>query len=300
MARLAELRVCQCKRCAVAVSDLRAFWSASPVPASLRTLAVAVKDIPHGFVTDGLRSLQELIIHGTAGDIAAFIRSIQPTQLLHTVSLKFWRDPNHGPDDAIPSQALVSICRSLPSVQSLEVTMDVLSSELTYPPFPLTAVVATLRPLKNLAGFTLHAGLTHITEVEEGLQMLAERCPSLRSLKIAQSPGLYSPAAVTLRSLASVARSFPQLESLSLPRLDAAELLSTENDVPVLAHGLRLVEFPNVCGIPDPSPVAHAISRLFPLLQIEPSTGVEGILGGEWHGEWAHVRALLCKMHGKS
>ncbi|KAI0692423.1 hypothetical protein C8T65DRAFT_76959 [Cerioporus squamosus] len=297
LGKLTKLNFCQCERCAVG-SDVNSVWRASPMSASLQILVVAVKAVPQKFATVGLRSLQALSIGGTAGDIDSFIRGIQPAQL-HTVDLKVWRDASRDPDEAIPSLALSSICRRLPpTVMSLEVN---LVEYAPLAPFPLTDVVAALRPLEDLAALMLQVGSTPIVGVEDGLHMLGELCPQLRSLTINQYPGLYAPAALTPRALAEVARCFPKLESLAMPRLDAAELLAPlEADAPPTtishAHGLRSIEFRDVCGVPEPSLVARAIARLFPQLRLGPSKDVEGVVRGDWHGEWSHVRALLCEM----
>ncbi|RPD56566.1 hypothetical protein L226DRAFT_567628 [Lentinus tigrinus ALCF2SS1-7] len=302
LARLSNLSFCQCDRCAL--PDFRAFWTASPVPASLRTLELAVQDLPADFVAGpgGLRFLQVLKVCGTSGDIDNFVRGIQPTSSrLHTVEIVSWRqwDAEFGEDSEAPPPHLSSICRSLPStsLRSLELNLDI--SSATSSPCTFSAIAAALRPLSNLAAFTLHAGPKRIPISDEGVRTLGEACPRLRSLTVTQH--YYNPpdsGSVTLAVLGEIARSCPALESLSLPRLAAWDCVPQpeEAEVPVAAHGLRSLEFQEVAGAAEPSFVASAIARIFPHLKLGALGDSKSLGGRKEQGEWKRVRAILCEM----
>ena len=127
-----------------------------PVPASLQVLELALRDIPGGFVVvGGLRSLQELRVHGAAGDIDNFIRGIQPTRLQAVEMSWFVTQPWEGG----PPQYLSSICQNLPSMtlRSLELNFGTPRSRETSPSCALTTIVEAMHPLSHLTAVALQS-----------------------------------------------------------------------------------------------------------------------------------------------
>ncbi|RPD72056.1 hypothetical protein L226DRAFT_161118 [Lentinus tigrinus ALCF2SS1-7] len=275
LARLSNLRFCQCDHCAL--PDLRAFWTASPVLATLHTLELAVQKIPAEFVAGpgGLGSLQELKVCGTPGNIDHFIRGIKPNRL-HTVEIICWRYTDSGAGG--PPPHLSSIFHNLPStsLQSLKLNLDI--SIPNSSPCVLSAIVEAMRPLTNLTAFTLHGGSMQILISDESIRMLGEACPHLRSLQVTQSRSPSDADSTTLAVLWKIARSCPALESLSLPRLVAAKCdLPQESGFPVASHGLRSVEFRQIPVEMEQSSLASAIKRIFPHSKLDASEDTKSV-----------------------
>ncbi len=288
--QLKKLVLCQCSQCSV--SSCSPIWTV-PLADSLRVCALAVKDIPDTFAPGSFRSLRELSVNGLPGDVVNFIRGIQPIAL-HTFNLIARRASRQV---ALPPH-LSSVCGSLPAtVEHFKLTFE--AGRQTDPLCGLSALLVHMRPLRNLTSLTLHGNATGVDLAGEDIRVLGELWPRLQSLSITRHPAPYPSRrsrlreTVTLQGLAEIARRCPALEVLSLPRLGAAELSFAESDIPVTSHGLRFIEFQDVCGAREPSAVASAIARLFPRLELDTSADEKSGCGGEWHGEWQVVRSLL-------
>ncbi|RPD57396.1 hypothetical protein L226DRAFT_573428 [Lentinus tigrinus ALCF2SS1-7] len=219
---------------------------------SLRTFELAVKEIPADFVAapGGLRSLQELKVCGTSGDVNNFIRGIKLGRL-HAVEVISWRCAEF--EEGGPPPHLSYICHNLPSasLRSLELNLDI--SALASSPCALSAIVEAMRPLTNLTAFALHGGLKWIRISDESIRTLGEACPRLRSLKVTQYRSPSDTGSVSLAVLREIARFCPALESLSMRRLQAAECLPQETGFPLASHGLRSLQFQDVVGASKPS-----------------------------------------------
>ncbi|RPD72065.1 hypothetical protein L226DRAFT_573426 [Lentinus tigrinus ALCF2SS1-7] len=287
---LTTLLLCQCPECVL----LPEFWTVYPASDTLRTFEFAIKDVARSFQIDSLRYLQELRISGTLSDIDNFIRGIAATAL-QILDITIWRDNDDHDDDREGRlyRHLSSICNNSSSLRSLTLHLDDFQSRPVVPLCDLSVVVSAMRPLNNLDTFYVYGGQTPIRMSASSIQMLGERCSKLRS--VAVSVSILSPLqpTVTPTELAEIARYCPTLESLSLPRLDAAELLSRNTEIPVTSHGLRSLEFSDVCGVQDPSLVARALARLFPHSQVRPSDYDRSVARGGWYGLWQDVLPAL-------
>ena len=193
-------------------------------------------------------------------------------------------------------QYLSSICQNLPSttLRSLELNFDTPHSPETFPPCALSTIVEAMRPLSHLTAVALHLGPKLLVLVGDGMRLLGELCPRLRSFKVTQYEGALDRArSVTLSGLVKIAHACPALQSLSLPRLDAAGQFS-EASIPDMSHGLRFLEFEEVDGVSDPS-LARVIARIFPQLQfnLRPES-IENSVASAGRRNWTRVvRAIL-------
>ncbi|RDX40676.1 hypothetical protein OH76DRAFT_310770 [Lentinus brumalis] len=281
--QLRELLLCQCTGCFV--SGRSPLWTV-PLADSLRVCVIAVKDIPDTFATGSFRSLRELSVNGLPGDVANFIRGIQPIAL-HKFSTMVLRNR----DETTLPPRLSSICSHLPpALEHFSLTFN--GGCENDSPCALSAILADMRPLRHVTSFTLHGFQISATISEEDARILGELWPQLRSLKHTRYRSKsHSRGTVTMQGLAEIARRWPALESLSLPRLDVADMASVESEMQTASHGLRFIEFQEIGETSEPSLVASAIARLFPRLKLDKSVG-----GQYWHEGWEHVRAILCEM----
>ena len=290
---LTKLVLCQCKWCPI--SDVKSLCT-YPLAASLRVLKIAVKDIPASFSTDVLLVLDILSVQGPSEDINNFVRGIQPTALQ-----KFTMMARRGYGDPPTPAHLESICDQLPSSLSsfkLIICEGRYGDPANNQKCELSAIVAQMRPLKNVTTLTLRGEWTAIIMDINGIRTLGELCPHLKSLTVTYTGIVPNHLAnVTPLGLAEITRCCPALTYLSLSRLDASELLLSETDIPITSHGLQSLEFQEVQGtaLPEPAVVARAVTRLFSRLKLDTtSDSDEGVCSGEWQGDWKHVRALLC------
>ncbi|TFK86672.1 hypothetical protein K466DRAFT_142979 [Polyporus arcularius HHB13444] len=280
---LRTLILCQCPGCSV--SGRSPLWTV-PLAEFLRVCAIAVKDIPNTFGIGSFGALQEVSVYGRPDDINNFIRGIQPATL-HTISVTVLR--NRG--EATSPPRLSSICEHLPpTLEYFSLTFA--GGREIKTPCALSAVLAHMPPLRNLASFTLHGKEIAAIISGDDARILGELWPRLRSLKHTRFRSMsHSRGTVTMQGLAEIARRWPTLESLSLPRLEVADLSFSQSEMQGAPHGLRFIEFEEVGGASEPYLVASAIARLFPRLELDKSVG-----GQYWHKGWKHVRALLCEM----
>ncbi|OJT13813.1 hypothetical protein TRAPUB_9660 [Trametes pubescens] len=263
---------------------------------NLQVLKLSVKQVPNVATSDrtaGFLRLRDLSLSGTLGDVTNFLTATTPPNLESLVI----DVPNVGEGNSHTARAKGSLddlyATLPPSLLRLRMTLTVPPNTEVYH-FPERGeLLAPLRALLGLrsisfafdnAGF--HLSDAHLRALEDAWPELVEF--EIRSRERWNMIWYYreghsvQPKEVphthpTLKTLAAFAERHPRLERLVVPSIDL-DALPDIASVPFLGHGLRHIGVSTLeAGVPLLDH-AHALSRLFPRLDVADARRV--VLGG--------------------
>ncbi|KAI0753447.1 hypothetical protein C8Q80DRAFT_1351706 [Daedaleopsis nitida] len=234
---------------------------------------------------DGYQALHTLYVHANPDDLLSLVRASRFTALKDVDFMI------HCDDGKLPVDHFEHMFALLP-ITIYKIRLGFCDGPSTLPPAgPLADLLSSLQPLQGIRDLTIDTGARRLTGCDNELKMLADKWPGIRKFIFAddrEHPRALSDPHPTFLGLVDLATRCRSLDTVSMPSIDTAGLPPLEQ-LPVLRHPLRWLEFNHYVGDASAEELADALDRMFPSLEFKYNvkslpTPQEGTK--PWHKIW--------------